>query len=213
MAPPEPWSVVVNLDILWAKRGGRAAAMESLAAYAVWCIKGRSTGTPGGQRISAMEAADVVNNALLNALKEAPAPSDGEQFYLLVRRKIDNGLRTIEKSPKTIPMVPLVTGVAPAGTVSFDTVADEQAADPAANLVADEEEAHNRRIVEETKKRLRSPQCMEALLLEHIVAGNGDKQRICELLKIDGAKFDRLKFTLKQIATAVRADLERKTRR
>gem|GEM_PF-5359391 len=160
-----------------------------------------------------MEAADVVNNALLNALKEAPAPSDGEQFYLLVRRKIDNGLRTIEKSPKTIPMVPLVTGVAPAGTVSFDTVADEQAADPAANLVADEEEAHNRRIVEETKKRLRSPQCMEALLLEHIVAGNGDKQRICELLKIDGAKFDRLKFTLKQIATAVRADLERKTRR
>lgn len=204
---------MVNLDILWAKRGGRAAATRGLIAYAHKCLKLRSTETAGGRQVAILEVAEVVNSAIFGAFKESPNPKDGEAFYFLVRRKIDNGLRTIEKSPKVIPTVALVTGVAPKGTVSIDVVADEQSVDPAANLIADDEEELNRRIVEETKRRLKSPQCMEARLLDYIVTGAGDKQWICEQLNIDGAKFDRLKFSLKNVATAAKADVEKRTKR
>jgi len=204
---------MVDLDVLWKKRGGRVEASRSLVAYALHCIKVRSTKSAGGRKVALLEVADVVNSALLEAFKSMPNPTDGEAFYFLIRRKLDNSLRTLEKSPKVIPMIPIVGGEAPQGTVSIDSVVNEDAEDPAATILADEEEARRREIADETKRRLKSPHCMEARLLDLIVSEFGDKQKICNLLKIDGPKFDRLKNTLTNIATAVRADAAKKIQR
>lgn len=201
--------VARTLDVLWRDRGGVTAAYHSLVGYAIDCIGRRSTATAGGQRVAQLEAQEVVNGAIEKALTSEDCPMQGEELYRLVRRNIDNPLRTQEKSPNA--MRTLALGENPdAGDV---TVVDENAESPAEAALLDEEEAFYGRVTDETRRRLKGPNCLEARLLDLVLKRAGDKPKLCALLGIDAAKFDRLKYTLKTVAGGVIQDLKRTERR
>ena len=209
MPAPAQIDVARTLDALWRDRGGVKAAYRSLLGYAYECIKSRSTATAGGQRVAQLQPEEVVNSAIEKALTSENCPTQGEDLYRLVRRNIDNPLRTLEKSPNA--MRTLAVGEDPdAGDVN---VADENAESPAQAALLDEEDAFNGRVVEETRRRLKGPNCLEARLLDLVLKRAGDKPKLCALLGIDAAKFDRLKFTLKTVAGGVIQDLKRTERR
>ena len=209
MPTPAQIDVARTLDVLWRDRGGVKAAYRSLVGYALDCISRRSTATAGGEKVAQLQAEEVVNSAIERALTSKDCPTQGEELYRLVRRNIDNPLRTLEKSPNA--MRTLAVGEDPdAGDVA---VVDENAESPAQAALLDEEDAFYGRVAAETRRRLKGPNCLEARLLDLVLNRAGDKTRLCALLGVDATKFDRLKFTLRTVAGGVIQDLKRTERR
>ena len=202
-------NVASSLDVLWRERGGLKAAYRALVAYAHARISLRSTSTAGGQKVAQLQAEEVVNKAIESAVMSESCPIEGEALYLLVRRNIDNPLRTLEKSPSAMRAVAIGDN-AEEGEVD---VADEDAESPAEAALLDEKNAFNGRVADETRRRLKSPHCLEAKLLDLILKRAGDKTKLCQMLGIDGAKFDRLKFALKAVASSATQDLKRREKR
>lgn len=209
MPSPSPIDAARDLEALWRLRGGVKAAYRSLLGYAYECICRRSTATAGGQKVAQLKAEEVVNSAIEKALTSQDCPTQGEELYRLVRRNIDNPLRTLEKSPKAMRTVAVGDNVSE-GEVA---VIDEGTESPAEAALLDDEEAFFGRVVEETRRRLKSPNCLEARLLDLVLDRAGDKPKLCRLLAVDDAKFDRLKFTLKTVAGGALQDLKRKESR
>lgn len=201
-----------DLDVLWRHRRGFNAAYRQLIAYAHSCIKRRSTGTPGGRQIAQLEQTEVVNGAIVTALSDPECPADGEELFRLVRRNIDNSLRTLEKSPRVVGGLPIQPGAGVDGVIGEDALPDRSTPDPSAQLLENEEQELKKSIVEETRRRLKSPHCLEARLLSLLLEGAGDKLQLCARLNVDGAKFDRLKHSLKNVAASAAADLRKKAK-
>jgi hypothetical protein len=209
MPPPAPINVRQTLDVLWRDMGGVTAVYRQLVGYAMECIKNRSTASVGGQRVAQLQPEEIVNGAIEKALLSDNCPTQGKELYWLVRRNIDNPLRTLEKSPNA--MRTMAVGDDPsAGEV---TVVDEDAESPAQCSMLDEEDAFNGRVVEETRRRLKRPNCLEARLLDLVLERAGDKPKLCLSLGIDATKFDRVKHTLKTVIGGVINDLKRTERR
>lgn len=209
MPPPAPINVRQTLDVLWRDLGGVTAVYRQLVGYAHACIKNRSTATAGGQRVAQFEPEEIVNAAIEAALTAEKCPTEGKDLYWLVRRNIDNPLRTLEKSPNAM-LTMAVGDDSDAGEV---TVVDEDVESPAEAAMLDEEDAFNGRVIAETRRRLKGPNCLEARLLDLALKRAGDKPKLCQLLAIDAAKFDSLKFKLKTVIGSVINDLKRTERR
>lgn len=209
MPPPAPINVRQTLDVLWRDLGGVTAVYRQLVGYATDCIKRRSTATAGGQRVAQLKPEEIVNGAIEKALLSENCPTQGKELYWLIRRNIDNPLRTLEKSPNAMRTM-AVGDDSDAGEV---TVVDEDAESPAEAAMLDEEDAFYGRVIAETRRRLKGPNCLEARLLDLVLKRAGDKPRLCELLVIDAAKFDTLKFKLKAVIGGAINDLKRSERR
>lgn len=208
MPSPAPINVRQTLDVLWRDLGGVTAVYRQLVGYAHSCIENRSTATAGGQRVAQFDPQEVVNDAIEKALLSENCPTEAKELYWLVRRNIDNPLRTLEKSPNA--MLTMAVGEdSEAGEV---TVLDD-AESPAQAAMLDEEDAFNGRVIAETRRRLKGPNCLEARLLDLALKRAGDKPKLCQLLAIDAAKFDSLKFKLKTVIGGVINDLKRTERR
>ncbi len=209
MPTPAQIDVARTLDVLWRDRGGVKVAYHSLVAYALDCISRRSTATAGGERVAQFQAEEVVNSAIEKALTSKDCPTQGEELYRLVRRNIDNPLRTLEKSPNAMR----TRAIGEDQNAGDATVVDENAESPAEAALLDDEDAFYGRVAEETRRRLKGPNCLEARLLELVLKRAGDKAKLCELLGIDATKFDRLKFALKAVTGGVIQDLKQTERR
>lgn len=196
--------VADQLNALWAHRGGFLAASRKLVAYGEFRIGVRSTNSPGGKQVARLDPEDVFQDALLRALTEDNCPFDGEELYRLIRRHIDNGLRTLEKSP--VPReIPLINEKKIPGTIPVGSLVDESTSD---SDISDEEEEFNRQVIEITRSRFK-PNSQENRLLTLILEQKGDKDKLCSLLSIDPASFDRLKYKLKVVANSVKDELKK----
>jgi len=201
--------VAAQLDVLWAKRGGFQATARRLIAYAHMRIGVRSTATRGGQQVARLHPEDVFQDALIRALTADDCPVDGEQLYRLIRRHIDNGLRTLEKSPAAPYEIGIVNEKGIPGTIPVDSLSDDSCSD---SDVSDEEEGFNQQVVEIVKTRFKA-NGQESRLLTLILEKQGDKTKLCSLMSIDGATFDRLKYKLKVVVKAVNDELKKTAKR
>lgn len=196
----------VDLETLWQHRGGFKATFRRLMGYACQCIDRRSTKSAGGQQVAKENPEDVVQEAIYRSFASDSCPQDGEEFYKLVRRNIDNPLRTLEKSPKAARTVGAVNQPGIPGTVDLGAITDES---PAERQKLDTEEEFYALVANEVRKRLNKPNGQETQLLNLVIERTGTKAELCALLKIDSATFDRVKNRLKNVVVAAITDLKK----
>jgi hypothetical protein len=196
----------VNLETLWQHRGGFKATFRRLMGYACQCIDRRSTKSAGGQQVAKENPEDVVQEAIFRAFTSDDSPRDGEEFYKLVRRNIDNPLRTLEKSPKAARTIGAINQPGIPGTVDIGTIADPSSAE---SKILDAEDEFYTIVANEVRKRLNKPNGQETQLLNLVIERTGTKEELCALLKIDSATFDRVKNRLKNVVVAAINDLKK----
>jgi len=196
-------SVAPDFETLFAHRGGFAMAFAKLAAYAVTVIKKRSGPTRNGKIVAALDAKQIVIQAL-SRLTECDSLEYGEIVYCQLRRHIDNGVRTIQKS-RSIPInISIGTGTYEPDAGVIAELEDETAKSPADEAELSEEDAFYKKVLSEAKTKFK-PDGLESKFIDMLIDGWRDRQDACELLKITTEQYDAL---LKRVSRAANAKKE-----
>ncbi|MFA5263919.1 MAG: hypothetical protein WC378_08820 [Opitutaceae bacterium] len=196
-------SVAPDFDKLFAHRGGFAMAFAKLTAFAIVVIRKRSGTTKNGRVIAELDAKQLVVAALAR-LNECEFLDDGEAVYKLLRRHIDNSVRTIQKRTNAPVEVSIGTGTYEPDAEVIAELEDETSENPADVAELNAEDVFYKTVLSETKSKFKAGG-LESQFIDMLIEGWRDRQDSCELLKIIPEQYDAL---LKRVSRAAIAQKE-----
>jgi hypothetical protein len=193
------------LDGLLAGRGGFEAAYEKLVAAAKAWLQTYGGDSGGRAVLRQLEAADVVDSAFDRLFTEGFLP--GEDVYLLLRRHIQNHIRTVAKSVKERRTVRVDGDEESTRTYLQQTDPLEQSA-PERALIIDDLEYCMKVLFRMTSEVKDDPQLVA--LVSAIIEGFRDPDEICVVAELTKPQYDatfkRMKRRFAQILAASEED-------
>lgn len=180
-------------------------AYVKLTAYAITVINKRKGPSRNGRIIEKLDAQELVKHAL-SRLVECEDLDDGEAIYCLLRRHIDNYVRTIKKQKSQPTLVGIATPGFEDGSHLKAELEDINASDPADISEQHDENEFHKELLTQTKKKFKedSP---EVALIDLVLEGWSVRSELASLMDITPKKYDVILKRVSRAALAVKDQL------
>ncbi|MBC2601161.1 hypothetical protein [Puniceicoccus vermicola] len=200
-----------DFDKLFAHRGGFAMAYAKLTAYAITVINKRKGPSKNGRIIEKLDAQELVKHAL-SRLVECEDINDGEAVYCLLRRHIDNYVRTIQKQKTNPTLVQIATSGYEEGSARISEPKVENTKNPAETSEQKDENEFYKELLAQTKLKFKS-EGVEFALLELVIEGWSDRSELAALLEITPQQYDVILKRVSRAAISLKDQLLRNVKK
>jgi len=183
-------------------------AYAKLTAYAITVINKRKGPSKNGCIIGGLDAQELVKHAL-SRLVECESLEDGEAVYCLLRRHIDNYVRTIQKQKNHPTLVQISTSGYEEGSSAIAEPEDESAQTPAETSEQKDENEFHKELLVQTKEKF-EPQSAEVALIDLVIEGWSERSELAALMGVTTQKYDAILKKVSRAALAVKDQLLKK---
>lgn len=185
-------------------------AYAKLTAYAITVINRRKGPSKNGRLIEKLDATELVKHAL-SRLVECKSLEDGEAVYCLLRRHIDNHVRTIQKQKTNPTLVQIATSGYEEDSSVIAELEDENTLTPAETSDRKDENEFHKGLLAKTRSKFK-PDSAEVHLIDLVIEGWSGRSELSTLLEVTTQEYDAILKKVSRTALSLRDQILEKAK-